>query len=300
MANSPLFTGIMTALVTPFHKDGSVDFDSYKKLIDAQLEAGVDGLVPCGTTGEASTLSVAEQLEVIRTCVLHVDGRVPIIAGAGANDTKVAVERTRQVMECGVDAVLQVTPWYNKPTQEGLFQHFAAIAATGAKVVLYNVPGRTSVDLLPETAERLADAFENIVAIKEATGSITRAQDLLCRLADKRPDFAVLSGEDTFILGLLAIGGHGVISVVSHLCAAELCEMRDAFFAHDLVKAQAISRKISLLQPTLFFRANPIPTKFALKERGVIAHDGVRLPLVPLPDEDESWLKADLIEKGWL
>jgi len=296
----PEFTGIMTALVTPFKEDGSFDKDAYKALIDAQLDAGIDGLIPCGTTGEASTMSEVELLDVIKTCVEHVNGRVPVIAGAGSNNTQKAVDLTRAVMECGVDAVLQVAPWYNKPTQDGLYAHFAAIADTGAKVVLYNVPGRTSIDLLPATVEKLALTYNNIVAIKEATGSIGRAQDILCRLADKRPDFSVLSGEDTFILGLMGIGGHGVISVISHVCAKELVEMKNAFNAGDMGKAQALSRRVSPLQPSMFFRSNPVPAKHALKLMGVIPHDGVRLPLVSLDDDDAAWLKSDLTEKGWL
>jgi 4-hydroxy-tetrahydrodipicolinate synthase len=217
----PRFTGVYTALVTPFTDDGKLDLAAYRALIEAQLQAGISGLVPCGTTGEASTLTPEEHAEVVATCVKTVAGKVPVVAGAGANDTAKAVETTKRMAELGVDGVLSVTPWYNKPTQEGLYRHFRAVADASAKpVILYNVPGRTGVDMLPETIVRLAKDAANIVAVKEATGSIQRAQEIANKLHGVRDDFSILSGDDGLILGMLAIGGHGVISVTSHLCAA--------------------------------------------------------------------------------
>jgi 4-hydroxy-tetrahydrodipicolinate synthase len=299
--SSPRFTGVYTALVTPFHDDGSLDLERYRELIEDQIAAGIHGLVPCGTTGEAATMSPEEQLETIKACVEQVNGRVPVVAGAGSNATNIAVEMSRKVHELGVDGLLQVTPWYNKPTQDGLYAHFAEVAqATPLPVVLYNVPGRTGIDLQAPTVERLARDFPTIAAVKEATGSVGRAQDILCRLADDRPDFSVLSGEDTFILALLGIGGHGVISVISHVCAKELVEMVEAFGAGKMAEAQRLSRRVTPLQPILFFRSNPVPVKNALHLQGKLPNAHVRLPLVDLNDEDRAELKARLTETGWL
>ena len=302
MASSPLFTGILTALVTPFHQDGTVDYDSYRRLIEQQIADGIDGLVPCGTTGEAATLTEEERLRVIQTCVETVNGRVPVIAGAGHNDTQTAVRFQKQMKELGVDATLQVTPWYNKPCQDGLFHHFSEIIK-GAPLptVLYNVPGRCGVDLLAPTVERLAKQYPEIVAIKEATGSIARAQDILCRVHDTRPDFSILSGDDGFILGLLAIGGHGVISVISHLCARELVAMKHAFHDKNHAEAQRLSRVVSPLTPALFFRPNPVPVKAALSRGQYIEglNETVRAPLVSLNESDHNQLQAALREAGY-
>lgn len=297
--SEPRFTGVMTALVTPFHDDGHPDLEAYKGLIDQQLEAGVHGLVPCGTTGEAATMTRDEQLAVIKTCVERVAGRVPVIAGAGDNATARAVDMHKRIADVGVDGSLQVTPWYNKPTQEGLFRHFEAVAASDPlPIVLYNVPGRTGVDLLPETVIRLAKACPSIVAIKEATGSCQRSQDLLCRLDGVRDDFTILSGDDGHILSLVAQGGHGVISVISHVCARDLVDMIAAFHAGDHDEAQRLSRKVSPLQAILFFRANPIPVKTAVAWRGLCT-DAVRLPLSPLNNDDKNELRAGLEQAGY-
>lgn len=302
MATAPLFSGVFTALVTPFHDDGSLDLDSYKRLVRAQVAAGLHGLVPCGTTGEASTLSVDEHLAVVTACrdEARASGRaVKIVAGAGNNDTKKAVDMHKRVTDLGVDGALHVTPWYNKPTQEGLYRHFRTIAdASPLPIVLYNVPGRTGVDMLPDTVARLAKDAKNIVAVKEATGSIQRAQQLLNKLADVRDDFSILSGDDGFILGLVAIGGHGVISVTSHLCAKELVEMLAAFHANDHAHAQALSRRTSPLADALFFRSNPIPVKTALALKGQMKAS-FRAPLCPLADDELAQLKKLLAEAGW-
>lgn len=293
------FRGVYTALVTPFHDDGSLDLEAYRALIEEQIEAGVTGLVPCGTTGEAATLTVEEHLTVVKTCVEQVKGRVPVVAGAGNNSTDRAIELHKSVKELGVDGALHVTPWYNKPTQEGLYRHFRAIAASASlPVVLYNVPGRTGVDLLPATVERLAREVKDVVAIKEATGSTQRSEEILRRLDGVRDDFAVLSGEDTHILTLLAQGGHGVISVISHLCAKDLAAMLKAWDAKDTAEAARLSRKVSPLQPALFFRANPIPVKTALAMRGKMK-EVFRLPLCPLDDAEKAELKDRLQKAGY-
>lgn len=293
------FRGVYTALVTPFHDDGSLDLESYRALIEEQIADGVTGLVPCGTTGEAATLTVEEHLTVVKTCVEQVKGRVPIVAGAGNNSTDRAIELHRSVKELGVDGALHVTPWYNKPTQEGLYRHFRAISASASlPVVLYNVPGRTGVDLLPATVERLARDVKDVVAIKEATGSTQRSEELLKRLDGVRDDFAVLSGEDSHVLTLLAQGGHGVISVISHLCAKDLAAMLKAWDARDTAEAARLSRKVSPLQPALFFRANPIPVKTALAMRGKMK-EVFRLPLCPLDDAEKAELKDRLQKAGY-
>lgn len=301
--NQPRFVGVMTAIITPFTPDGAVDYDGVRKVVEDQIEQGVHGLISCGTTGEAATLDAEERVRVIQATLEQVKGRVPVIAGAGHNDTRVARDLQRQVKELGADGSLQVTPWYNKPSQEGLYRHFRAVTeAASLPTVLYNVPGRCSVDLLAPTVARLAFDDKDIVAVKEATGSIARAQDILCRTAEKRPDFAVLSGEDSFILGLLGIGGHGVISVISHLCGRDLVDMVEAFEKGDHAKAAALSRKVSPLQPALFFRPNPVPVKAALamtRLKGEIS-DHVRLPLVTLDDKERAELEQSLREAGYL
>jgi 4-hydroxy-tetrahydrodipicolinate synthase len=301
----PRFSGVITALVTPFHEDGSLDLASYRALVRDQLAAGVDGLVPCGTTGESVTLSPDEVLQVVKACKDEARGMVPVIAGAGANDTRKAVHNQRALHELGVDATLHVTPYYNKPTQEGLYRHFRAVAAAApTPVILYNVPGRTGVDLLPETVARLAADCPTIVGVKEATGSVARAQDVLNRIqalngGQGRDDFAVLSGDDGLILGLLAVGGHGVISVISHLCCRELSQMIKASSDGKAAEAQALARRISPLAHILFFRTSPIPVKTALAWKGRMKKE-FRLPLCPLDDGEEAQLKKMLIAEGWL
>jgi 4-hydroxy-tetrahydrodipicolinate synthase len=295
-----LFRGVWTALVTPFTDADAthVDVPALRALVTAQLDAGVSGLVPCGTTGETATLSVAEQDLVITTTLQTVGGRVPVVAGAGANDTRSAIENHKRVAALGVQGALHVTPWYNKPTQEGLYRHFRAVAdSADLPIILYNVPGRTGVDLLPETVARLAADEPKFVAIKEATGSVQRSQEVLNRVRPNRPDFSVLSGDDGHILSLLALGGDGVISVTSHLCAGDLAAMVAAFERGDIATAQALSQKTSPLANALFFRSNPIPVKTALALQGHMLAS-FRLPLCPLSDAEVATLKASL--QGWL
>jgi 4-hydroxy-tetrahydrodipicolinate synthase len=296
--NKPLFTGVITALATPFHDDGSLDLDSYRKLIKEQIASGVTGLVPMGTTGESVTVDDAEHEAIVKACIEECKGKVPVIAGAGANDTKKAIAKHKKIAALGADGSLQVTPYYNKPTQEGLYRHFRAIAESNPlPIVLYNVPGRTGVDMLPETVARLAKDCPTIVAVKEATGSISRAQDVINRI--ERPDFSVLSGDDGLVLGLLAIGGHGVISVMSHLCAKEMRAMIDAYHAGKMAEAQALAKKTSPLASILFFRTSPIPVKTALAWRGMMKKT-FRLPLCPLDEGEEAQLKKMLTGAGYL
>jgi 4-hydroxy-tetrahydrodipicolinate synthase len=302
--HKPMLRGIFTALVTPFSADGRIDFAAYRGLIDQQLAMGVTGLVPCGTTGEAATLSTDEHLEVVRVCVEQVNGRAKVIAGASANDTRAAVHLHQQVARLGVDAALHATPWYNKPTQAGLIAHYSAVASSHAlPVVLYNVPGRTGVDMSTDTVVNLVKTNTNVVALKDATGSVARSQELLNRLhkdAPHRTDFSLLSGDDGHILSLLALGGHGVISVTSHLCGAELVAMMKAFDDVDLHKAQALSRRTSPLSVSMFFRSNPLPVKTALAMRGQLPSAHFRLPLCTLDDGEVKQLRTLLTQDGWL
>ncbi|MDP2341260.1 MAG: 4-hydroxy-tetrahydrodipicolinate synthase [Deltaproteobacteria bacterium] len=305
--------GIWTALVTPFAEDGSVDVDALKGLVLEQLDQGLHGLVPCGTTGETATLDEAEQNLVITTVLGLVKGKVPVVAGAGANDTRQAVANHKRVAglrsspadgEHKITGALHVTPWYNKPTQEGLYRHFRAVAdAADLPIIVYNVPGRTGVDLLPDTLVRLAKDEKKIVAVKEATGSVQRSQEIINKLAAIRPDFSVFSGDDGHILSLLAIGGDGVISVTSHLCGKELVQMVKAFDDGDMKGAQALSRQTSPLSTTIFWRANPIPVKTALaltgRGGGKIAAR-FRLPMCPLDEGEVAQLKKMLTADGWL
>jgi 4-hydroxy-tetrahydrodipicolinate synthase len=312
MTTTKKFRGIWTALVTPFTESLDVDVDALTELVRDQADAGVHGLVPCGTTGETATLTEAEQDLVITTTLGVVADRFPVVAGAGANDTKKAIENHRRVAalragpdrEYRVSGALHVTPWYNKPTQEGLYRHFRAVAdSADLPIILYNVPGRTGVDMLPDTIARLAKDEPKIVAVKEATGSVQRSQEVLNRLAHVRSDFSVLSGDDGHILSLLAQGGDGVISVTSHLCARELVQMVKAFDERDLVEAQRLSRLTSPLSVTMFFRSNPIPVKTALAITGrgggrVAAR--FRLPMCPLSDDENTQLRKMLVADGWL
>jgi len=271
---SQRFEGAFTALVTPF-RDGAVDDAALGALVEAQLAGGIDGLVPCGTTGEASTLSMEEHVHVVRLVVKQVRGRVPVVAGAGANSTAHAIELARAAREVGADATLQVTPYYNRPSQEGLFRHFKAIAeAVRLPVVLYNVPTRTGIDLLPETVARLAEV-PGIVAIKEATGSTTRASHILART-----QLTVLSGDDFTMFPLYGVGARGVISVLSNVAPRWVADMWDHVRAGRWDEARKGHMQLLPLTELLFAEPSPAPIKAALALRGAIA-DELRLPLVP-------------------
>jgi 4-hydroxy-tetrahydrodipicolinate synthase len=268
----------MVALVTPM-KDGAVDETALRALARWQIDKGTDGLVPCGTTGEGATLSPEETAAVVRACVEEAKGRVPVIAGCGSNSTQRTIENVQLAKRAGADAALVVTPYYNKPTQEGLFRHFEAVAQRGGlPVVLYNVPSRTSVDLLPDTIGRLS-RVPGIVGVKEASGSIVRVAEIQDK-CEGRP-FAILAGDDMFTLATLGMGGHGVVSVVANVAPADLARLCDDFFAGDLGSAQKAQVRMAPLVRALFCETNPMPVKYALHRMGKIGPE-LRLPLVPV------------------
>jgi len=272
-----MFTGVLTALVTPFRND-SVDETALRNLVDDQIANGVDGLVPVGTTGESPTLNFDEHIRVIKIVVEAARKRVPVIAGTGSNSTHEAIELSKEARRVGADGLLQVTPYYNRPTQDGLYRHFKAIAdAVPLPTIVYNVPSRTACDLLPDTLARLCD-IPAIVGVKEATGSALRAAQVLSKVGDR---LVVLSGDDATAFPLYALGGRGVISVVSNVAPADMSAMWDAAAAGDWKKARELHYKLLPLGEWLFIEANPIPVKAALSMMGRIA-DELRPPLYPL------------------
>lgn len=270
--------GSLVAIVTPMFDDGRLDIPSLNALIDFQIDQGTDGIVIVGTTGESPTVDFDEHCLLIKTAVSQVDGRVPVIAGTGANSTREAIELTQKAKELGVDACLLVAPYYNKPTQEGLYQHFMAIAnAVDIPQILYNVPGRTGCDITNDTTLRLA-AHKNVIGIKDATGGIERGTDLILR-APK--DFAVLSGDDATAMSLMLLGGRGVITVTGNVAPKLMHEMCVAAVAGDAIKAREINAKLFQLHQKLFVEANPMPVKWVLAQMGLIKM-GIRLPMVHL------------------
>jgi 4-hydroxy-tetrahydrodipicolinate synthase len=287
------FQGLMTALVTPFD-DGSVDEQQYRSLVARQLDSGIDGLVPCGTTGEAPTLSVDEHVEIVRWTMEEAGGRVPVLAGIGSNSTATAIATGRAVEALGVQGVLATAPYYNKPTQEGLFQHFKAIAdALSVEVCIYDVPGRSVVHVEPATIERLA-VIENITCVKDATGDMANATDLRRRLGDS---LSLLSGDDFTTLPFLALGGHGVISVASNVVPAQMKSLVDAARAGDLAKARNMSETLFPLFRDLFIESNPIPCKAAMSRMGLL-RDELRLPMTRMSDGKRSQLMETMASLG--
>lgn len=283
-----MLQGSLVAIVTPMFDDGSLDLDALRALIDFHVNAGTDGIVIVGTTGESPTVDVAEHCLLIKTTVEHVNGRIVVIAGTGANSTSEAIELTAKAKALGVDACLLVAPYYNKPTQEGLYQHYAAIAeAVDIPQILYNVPGRTGCDIANDTVLRLAN-IKNIVGIKDATGSIERGTDLLLR-APK--DFAIYSGDDATGMALMLLGGHGVISVTANVAPKLMHEMCGAAMAGSAKKACEINAKLFGLHQKLFVEANPIPVKWVLQQMGLI-QAGIRLPMVNLSTQYHDVLRA--------
>jgi 4-hydroxy-tetrahydrodipicolinate synthase len=291
-----MFTGVYTALVTPF-RNGLVDEDAMRALVEDQIANGVDGLVPVGTTGESPTLSFEEHIRVIELVVQVTQKRVPVIAGAGANATKEAIELSLAAKKVGADGLLQVTPYYNKPSQEGMFRHFKAIVeACPLPTMLYNVPGRTGCDRLPETVARLAAEVPEIVGIKEATGSVLRASQILARVPSS---FVVMSGDDAAAFSLFGLGAKGVISVVSNVAPAEMAEMWDAAAAGNWERARALHFKLLPLSEGLFIESNPVPVKSALAMMGRIA-DELRPPLYPLVGPNREKVRAFMAQVGLL
>jgi 4-hydroxy-tetrahydrodipicolinate synthase len=288
-----MFTGVITALVTPL-RNGGLDEEALRKLVDEQIAAGIDGLVPVGTTGESPTLDHEEHLRVIKVVVEQVRKRVPVIAGTGGNSTREAIELSCEAKSLGADGMLQVTPYYNKPTQDGLYRHFKAIVeAAPLPTVLYNVPGRTACDLLPDTVARLCE-LPQIVAIKEATGNLQRASQILTKVGDR---LVVLSGDDATAFPLFAVGARGVISVVSNVAPAEFCAMWDAFAAGKWIEARNLHNRLFPLLEGLFIETNPIPAKAALAMMGKIA-DEIRPPLYPLSGANKEKVHKILLDLG--
>ena len=292
-----MIKGSLVAVVSPMKADGSLDFDAYRNLLDWHIESGTSAIVAVGTTGESPTVSVEEHAQLIRVAAEHCRGRVPVIAGTGANSTREAIELTRHAFEVGVDASLQVAPYYNKPSQEGMFRHFTTVAQEGGlPVILYNVPGRTVADISNDTVLRLA-ANPNIIGIKDATGDVGRGASLLARLPE---GFAVYSGNDDSALALMAMGAHGVISVTANVAPRQMADMCAAALAGDFGKALAINRTLIPLHERLFMEPNPVPTKWALARMGRIASPVVRLPLAPLTTVGQTAVLDALQSSGVL
>ena len=275
-----MFHGSMVALVTPMHPDGSLDEAALERLVEFHVEQGTDVIVAMGTTGESATLDVREHTHVVRRVVELAAGRVPVIAGTGANATSEAIELTELAMQAGADACLLVTPYYNKPPQEGLYRHYRAVAeAVPIPQILYNVPGRTAVDLLPETVERLA-GISNIIGIKEATGDLDRAREILERCGDR---LDLYSGDDSTARECILLGGKGNISVTANVAPRAMHEMCAAALAGEAERAAELDAPLRLLHERLFIESSPIPVKWALQQMGLI-EEGIRLPLVPLSE----------------
>ena len=290
-----MFEGCLTAIVTPM-RDTRVDFDALAKLVDWQIESGIDGIVSVGTTGESATLDVADHVAVITATVKAARGRVPVIAGAGGNATSEALELTKASEDAGADGLLHVTPYYNRPSQEGLFRHFEAIArSTKLPIILYNVPTRTACDLLTETVVRLVE-LPNIVGIKDATGNLVRGAELIARVGNR---ITVLSGDDGTTFPYYALGARGVISVVSNCCPRETAEMWDAVKAGQWERARALHYKLRLMNQLLFVEPSPAPVKAALSLLGRCTLD-VRLPLVACGDKLVEQLRAEMHAQGML
>lgn len=274
------FQGAFTALATPLNADGTVDYGGLRAFVDWQIEGRIDGLVPMGTTGESATMNPDEHLEVIRVVVDQAAGRVPVIAGSGSNDTAKSIKVTKAVRDLGVDAAMAVVPYYNKPTQEGLFRHFEALADLDVPLVVYNVPGRTVISLTTETIARLAD-LENVVAIKEASADMVFDTEMMALCGDK---MAFLSGDDFTTFPFVTMGGHGCISVVSNIAPGLMSDVVAAASAGELSEGRGLHHKVNRLAQLCFCSSNPVPTKVMLTRMGVFARPDVRGPLC-LPEE---------------
>jgi len=284
--------GCGTALVTPFKTDGHLDEAALQRLVDFQIREGIDFLVPCGTTGESATLTMAEHLRVVEIVVQHANGRVPVVAGAGGNNTAHVIEMARQIADLGVDGLLSVTPYYNKPTQEGLFQHYRALAeAVKLPIIVYNVPGRTSTNLLPDTVVRLS-AIDNIIGIKEACGDINQITELAMKIPS---GFKLISGDDAITLPIIALGGVGVISVVSNQVPKMMAELTRLCLDGQLGAARTLQRKLQSLMKLNFIETNPIPVKAGLAMMDLI-EESYRLPLVPIAEDNKRKLRSAMVE----
>ncbi|MBH1969930.1 4-hydroxy-tetrahydrodipicolinate synthase [Moraxellaceae bacterium AER2_44_116] len=289
-----MITGSLVALVTPMHTNGEIDWSALKSLVEWHVAEGTHGIVAVGTTGESATLTVDEHCAVIKSVIETVNGRIPVIAGTGANSTREAIELTRLAKEAGADACLLVTPYYNKPTQEGLYQHYKAVAeAVAIPQILYNVPGRTGVDMLNSTVARLA-GIPNIVGIKDATGDLVRGQELLNLVGDK---MAVYSGDDGTAYELILMGAKGNISVTANVAPKVMSAVCEAALAGNAALAKALNAPLTALHNDLFVESNPIPVKWALAHMGRM-ESGIRLPLTPLADSCHDVVRAALQRAG--
>jgi 4-hydroxy-tetrahydrodipicolinate synthase len=294
MSQAAMIKGSLVAIVSPMHEDGTLDFDALRRLVEWHIGEGTNAIVIVGTTGESPTVDPREHIELVRTAVQAARGRIPVVAGTGANSTREAIELTTQARQVGADATLQVVPYYNKPTQEGLYRHFTAVAeAVDLPVILYNVPARTVADLGVETTLRLAQV-PGIVGLKDATGDLARAGQLLRSLP---ATFALYSGNDDSALALMLLGGHGVISVTANVAPMLMRQMCDAALASDLPRARGLNARLMPLHTRLFVEPNPIPVKWALQRMGKIA-GGIRSPLVPLSASGREAVQAALDEVG--
>ena len=285
-----LWTGCGTALVTPFNRDGSVDHAGVRRLAKRQIDAGIHFLVPCGTTGESPTLSDEERFRVVELVVEEAAGKVPVLAGAGGYDTREVIRSAQQMKRLGAAGILSVTPYYNKPTQEGLFQHYSAIAGeVGLPIIVYNVPGRTGCNVDVSTLVRLSQVA-NIAGVKEASGNVSQ----MCEICRAVPDsFIVLSGDDALTLPLMAVGGHGIISVISNEAPAEMARMADLAAAGDFTAARRIHQQLMPLMSANFVESNPIPVKAAMAAMGLL-EEVYRLPMVPPSDASRQRILAAL------
>ncbi|WP_047984830.1 4-hydroxy-tetrahydrodipicolinate synthase [Ornithinibacillus californiensis] len=282
------FGKVLTAMITPFHENGEINYEETTKLVDYLLDHGTEGIVVAGTTGESPTLTTQEKIDLFSHVVKIVDSRVPVIAGTGGNNTKSSIELTKEAEKCGVDAVMLVAPYYNKPSQRGLYEHFKAIASeTTLPVMLYNIPGRSVVKMSAETIIELSK-IKNIVSVKEASGDLDQAAEIIDNTSD---NFTVYSGDDGLTLPMLAIGGDGIISVASHVIGNEMQEMIQAFEQGDVKRSASIHRKLLPVMNGLFEAPSPTPVKAALKIKG-IQTGGVRLPLVPLTEAEENRVRS--------
>jgi 4-hydroxy-tetrahydrodipicolinate synthase len=291
-----MFTGTYPAIVTPF-KNGSIDEFAFERLIKAQIKAGVDGIVPVGTTGESPTLDYDEHIHVVKLAVKFVDGRVSVLAGTGANSTAEAITLTKKAEQAGADGSLQVAPYYNKPTQEGLFQHFKAVAAaTKLPIVLYSIPGRCGVEIGVDTVNRLVEVCPNIIGIKEAGGNSDRVSQLHATLG---PKFEILSGDDALTLSFMAVGAQGVISVASNIIPRQVAQMVRAFASGDVKGALKLHFKYYPVFKDLFVETNPVPVKAALGMMGQIVEE-YRLPLTPMSPKNRAMLEQTLRTTGLL
>lgn len=288
--------GSIVALVTPMHADGAVDWERLRKLVDWHVAEGTNAIVAVGTTGESATLGFEEHDLVVREVISVTAGRIPVIAGTGANATEEAIRLSRAAKRDGADACLLVTPYYNKPTQEGLYRHYVAIAeAVDIPQILYNVPGRTACDMLPETVERLSKV-PNIVGIKEATGNLARVRDIRERCG---ADFLIYSGDDATAVEAILMGGDGNISVTANVVPKKMAALCKAALAGDATTARALDAEINALHRDLFVESNPIPVKWALEQMGLI-NSGIRLPLTPLSEAAQQVLRSTMVSYGLL